>query len=125
MVSNATLAAVCVWAGLHEHLLFESHVLASDIQAYADNLKGRQEAEYARAQQEGRMPGQYWADVEPPKVGADFCDLLHMIGSLTFLPSLAGPLRRCRVYSRRRLRIRQLFTRRLGGFLQQDTEALL
>jgi len=71
MVSNATLAAVCVWAGLHEHLLFESHVLASDIQAYADNLKRRQEAEYARARQEGRMPGQYWAEVEPPKVLSD------------------------------------------------------
>lgn len=68
MVSNSALAAVCVWAGLHEHLLFESYVLNADIKAYADDLKRRQETEYEDAQREGRIPGQYWVDVEPPKV---------------------------------------------------------
>lgn len=68
MVSNAALAAVCVWAGLHEHLLFESYTLAADIQAYADGLKTKQMAEYELASREGRSPGQYWVDVEPPKV---------------------------------------------------------
>ena len=68
MVSNATLAAVCVWSGLHEHLLFESYALASDIRSYADKLKVRQTAEYENAEQEGRKRGQYWVDIEPPKV---------------------------------------------------------
>lgn len=68
MVSNSALAAVCVWAGLHEHLLFESYPLENNIRAYADDLKTRQKAEYELASQESRLPGQYWVDIEPPKV---------------------------------------------------------
>jgi endoribonuclease Dicer len=68
MVSNSALAAVSVWSGLHEHLLFESYVLAGSIQAYADELKAKQRNEYELAKKEGRPPGQYWLEVEPPKV---------------------------------------------------------
>ena len=68
MVSNSALAAVCVWAGLHEHLLFESVTLADNIRHYANVLRSHQRVEYTLATQEGRPPGQYWVDVEPPKV---------------------------------------------------------
>ena len=68
MVSNSALAAVCVWSGLQEYLLFESSKLSSSIQNYANELKERQEKEYELAKEEGRSPGQYWLDTEPPKV---------------------------------------------------------
>lgn len=68
MVSNSALAAICVWAGLHEHLLFESYSLANSISQYADELKTREKEENELAKKEQRSPGQYWADVEPPKV---------------------------------------------------------
>jgi len=71
MVSNTALAAVCVWAGLHDHLLFESHTLAENIQSYAVDLRSKQQAEYILAAKEGRPPGQYWVDVEPPKALSD------------------------------------------------------
>ena len=68
MVSNSALAAVCVWSGLQEHLLFESYILAGSIQAYANQLKGKQAKEYELAEKEDRPPGQYWLEIEPPKV---------------------------------------------------------
>lgn len=73
MVSNSALAAVCVWSGLQEHLLFESFVLAGSIQAYADDLKVKQSKEYDLAAKEGRPPGQYWLETEPPKVSKYSC----------------------------------------------------
>ena len=68
MVSNSALAAVCVWSGLQQYLLFESNQLSNSIQSYANELKERQDKEYALAAEEGRSPGQYWLDTEPPKV---------------------------------------------------------
>jgi len=71
MVSNSALAAVCVWSGLHQHLLLESFQLASSIRTYADKLKHNQTEEYKLAETEGRLPGQYWLEIEPPKALAD------------------------------------------------------
>jgi endoribonuclease Dicer len=68
MVSNSALAAVCVSSGLQDYILFESHILANSIQKYADQMKAKQSAEYALARMEGRPPGQYWLETEPPKV---------------------------------------------------------
>jgi endoribonuclease Dicer len=68
MVSNSALAAVCVWSGLQEHLLFESYALANNMQLYVDELKMKQAQEYELATREGRSPGQYWLEIEPPKV---------------------------------------------------------
>jgi endoribonuclease Dicer len=33
-----------------------------------DQLKYKQAEEYRLAEKEGRLPGQYWLDIEPPKV---------------------------------------------------------
>jgi endoribonuclease Dicer len=68
MVANSTLAAVSVWSGLHEHLLFESRALANNMHAYAEELTVKQQQEYDLAEKEGRSPGQYWLEIEPPKV---------------------------------------------------------
>ncbi|GJJ07506.1 hypothetical protein Clacol_001708 [Clathrus columnatus] len=71
MVSNSTLAAVCVYSEFHEYLIFESQAIASSINQYSDALRNAQRADEARAKLEGRMPGQYWLDIEPPKVLSD------------------------------------------------------
>lgn len=68
MVSNSALAAVCVWSGLHDHLLFESYNLATSIREYGIALKFKQNQEYETAAKEGRPPGQYWLELDPPKV---------------------------------------------------------
>lgn len=68
MVSNVTLAAICVFAGLHEHLHYESAALAASIRVYATELMNRQKAEVEEAAREHRPAGQFWTEVEPPKV---------------------------------------------------------
>jgi len=68
MVSNSALAAVSVWSGLHEHLLFESSQLEYSIRSYVNELKTKKDREYDLAAQEGRSPGQYWLEIDPPKV---------------------------------------------------------
>ena len=72
MVSNQTLAAFCVHIGLHQHMYIDSGDLKTAIQKYVDFLWERQRTEHALAEQEQRLPGQYWLDVpmEPPKVCA-------------------------------------------------------
>lgn len=79
MVSNSTLAAVCVSSGLQNHLLHDSYVLAGSIQTYIDELSAKKAAEYALAEKEGRPPGQYWLDLEPPKVRSSSCPPLLLI----------------------------------------------
>lgn len=71
MVSNRALAALCVCSGLHQHLLFQSAELALNISSYEKEVKRKQSEEYAAAQQEGRAPGQFWFDIDPPKVSLD------------------------------------------------------
>jgi endoribonuclease Dicer len=68
MVSNCAIAAVCVSTGLHAHILLESRSLANGIKSYVNQIKTRQDEEYALAREEGRSPGQYWSEIEPPKV---------------------------------------------------------
>lgn len=73
MVSNSALAALAISSGLHEHLLYDSYILAGSIQTYKDELGAKKAAEYELAEKEGRPPGQYWSALEPPKVR--FCRL--------------------------------------------------
>ncbi|RDB22674.1 Dicer-like protein 1 [Hypsizygus marmoreus] len=76
MVSNAALAAVCVWSGLHDLLLHESYAMATSIHEYATRLRANQEEEYRLAKSEGRPPGQYWLELEPPKAVSDVVESL-------------------------------------------------
>ena len=84
MVSNSALAAVCVWSGLHEHLLFESHTLSNNMQAYVDELRTRQAKECELAQR-GGIPGQYWLEVEPPKVSFNFAQRRRDVNMLNLI----------------------------------------
>jgi endoribonuclease Dicer len=80
MVSNAVLAAICVSAGLHEHLLFDASLMQDNLEDYVDRITERQEEAHRQAQQDGQSPGQYWVDVEPPKALSDVIE--SIIGAL-------------------------------------------
>ncbi|KAJ4482678.1 hypothetical protein C8R41DRAFT_922061 [Lentinula lateritia] len=80
MVSNAALAAVCVTSGLHQHLLFESDKLAHDIREYEYLLRRAQTEEYTSAEKEGRPAGQFWHNIESPKVLSDLLE--SILGAL-------------------------------------------
>ncbi|KAK0473131.1 hypothetical protein EDD18DRAFT_1197346 [Armillaria luteobubalina] len=88
MVSNRALAALCVCSGLHQHLLFQSAELALSISRYEKELKRKQSEEYTAAQQEGRAPGQFWFDIDPPKPLSDVVESIMgaMCISDDFLP---------------------------------------
>lgn len=68
MVSNSVLAAVSVEAGLHRYLRIESDHVKRVTDIYIPELVEKQRAEYQEAEDEGRPYGQYWLEVEPPKV---------------------------------------------------------
>lgn len=68
MVSNSTLAAICVRSGFHNILIYDSPALGASIQEYVDTLEVAKQNEERTAYKEGRSTGQYWSEVEPPKV---------------------------------------------------------
>ncbi|KAH9894228.1 ribonuclease III [Cubamyces lactineus] len=82
MVSNRALAAFCVHAGLHRHLVHSSDQLANAIAKYVEALEARRAREYELATRENRLPGQYWLDLpmEPPKCLSDVVE--SVIGAL-------------------------------------------
>ncbi|KAF9247216.1 hypothetical protein BU15DRAFT_39362 [Melanogaster broomeanus] len=80
MVSNSTLAAVCVSCGLHKHLHFDSYTLATSFESYAQQLILKQQQQETDAATEDTGPGQYWLNVEPPKALSDIVE--SVIGAL-------------------------------------------
>ncbi|KAF9469115.1 hypothetical protein BDZ94DRAFT_1208489 [Collybia nuda] len=89
MVSNSALAAICVWSGLHEHLLYESYILATSIQEYVTAIKTKQDEEYRAAEREDRPPGQYWLEIEPPKA---ISDVLESIAGAIYISDDFSPV---------------------------------
>ena len=68
MVSNATLATICVLTGLYEHLQFASSDLANQITLYVAKIRALCDEELSTAAKEQRLPRQFWVEIEPPKV---------------------------------------------------------
>ncbi len=68
MVSNATLATICVLMGLYKHAQHASLDLTNSIAAYVEQVRVLQDQEYKLAAGENRQPGQFWFEIEPPKV---------------------------------------------------------
>ncbi|KAJ6509901.1 hypothetical protein C8R47DRAFT_1034846 [Mycena vitilis] len=79
MVSNSALAAVCVSSGLYKHMLLATRLTAS-VTDYVEKLRVKQAEEYQLAQLEKRSPGQYWQEIEPPKVLSDVVE--SVIGAI-------------------------------------------
>ncbi|KAF5317594.1 hypothetical protein D9611_014873 [Ephemerocybe angulata] len=71
MVSNSTLAAICVSSGLRDHLLFDSQQLAQSIEEYVTVITEKADEENRAAEAERRPAGQFWLGVEPPKALSD------------------------------------------------------
>ncbi|EMD41084.1 hypothetical protein CERSUDRAFT_131598, partial [Gelatoporia subvermispora B] len=71
MVSNHVLAAFCVYCGLWQYALHASPDYAIAIQAYYERINNSRAQEERLAASEGRLPGQYWHDTEPPKILSD------------------------------------------------------
>ncbi|KZT58796.1 ribonuclease III [Calocera cornea HHB12733] len=74
MVSNAALAAAGVELGLHKYIMHDSSHLTPIISAYAEEVTNLKDEDLAAAQMEGRAPGEYWVDLEPPKVLSDIVE---------------------------------------------------
>ncbi|KXN83705.1 Dicer-like protein 1 [Leucoagaricus sp. SymC.cos] len=70
MVSNSTLAAVCVWSGLHR-FIHTTQQLGQTIQNYEKALRSQQAAVFSGAHSEGSSLVQYWKDLEAPKALSD------------------------------------------------------
>ncbi|KAJ7095296.1 hypothetical protein B0H15DRAFT_775415 [Mycena belliarum] len=79
MVSNSALAAVCISSGLHKHLLLAAR-LSDSVAEYMEQLKVKQAEEYELARVENRSPGQYWNELEAPKVLSDVVE--SVIGAM-------------------------------------------
>lgn len=80
MVSNKTIAAICALSGLHVYIQCGSRELIGNIDAHAAKISELKKAEDALAKQEGRSPGQFWLDVETPKVIGDVVE--SIIGAM-------------------------------------------
>ncbi|ESK97663.1 rnase3 domain protein, partial [Moniliophthora roreri MCA 2997] len=76
MVSNSALAAVSVSSGLHQYLLLESAQLEGNIQSYITTIQQKESEERANAIKEHRPIGQYWHDIEAPKILADIVEAI-------------------------------------------------
>ncbi len=87
MVSNSALAAVSVHHGLHRFLITESKSVKKAIDEYIPEVEEKQRLEYAAADEEGRPKGQYWLEVEPPKVS-----WARTLSSCTKLGSSLSPM---------------------------------
>ena len=68
MVGNSPLAAICAESGLYRHLHQKSHQIQQSINTYLTALQKAKQKEYAAADDDLRERGQYWFDVNPPKV---------------------------------------------------------
>ncbi len=77
MVNNIALGALCIECGLDAFIIHDSSSLQKSINAYRTDARKAQKLEYDLAEAEGRMPGQYWVDLEPPKVcSSQYCENL-------------------------------------------------
>jgi endoribonuclease Dicer len=85
MVSNSCLAAVSVHYGLHKFLMVESNGIKKAIEQYIPELEEKKRSEYEAADRESRPRGQYWLDVEPPKVWVSLCHVSLKLTSSSLL----------------------------------------
>lgn len=117
MVSNSTLGAVCVASGLHKHILLAAR-LTSSVTDYVTKLKAKRKEEYELAQLEKRSPGQYWQEIDPPKVR--FRRRLLYIAN-----SALGSVRCGGIRDRRNIRLGQFHASRGRGIFRVCPQTVL
>ena len=67
MVSNSTLAAICVWSGLHR-FIHSTQQIGKIIRNYEEALHAQQTTLLSEAHRESKSMIQYWKDLDAPKV---------------------------------------------------------
>ena len=67
MVSNSTLAAICVWSGLHR-FIYGAQQIGQTIRNYEGALLTQQTAVLSGVHKESRSMVQCWKDLDAPKV---------------------------------------------------------
>lgn len=67
MVSNTTLATICVLSGLHTYLQFSSKDLSIATSICVAKVRTLHDTEHKLAENEGRLPCQFWMELELPK----------------------------------------------------------
>lgn len=68
MVSNSILTAFCVEMGFHKFLIHDNHPLSVTISEYVEKIANAKANEESASRRERRPMGQYWSDIETPKV---------------------------------------------------------
>jgi hypothetical protein len=68
MTSNITLSAIAVHLGLHRQISGLTPAVAHAIETYAANLDKARRKNLQDSEREGRKLGQYWSNLEGPKV---------------------------------------------------------
>lgn len=68
MVSNPPLATLCVTSGMYEFVEAGPHHLGDSLKRFVEEVLARRDKEFELAAKENRSPGQYWLDIECPKV---------------------------------------------------------
>jgi endoribonuclease Dicer len=68
MTANTTLAAICIESGLYRHMHAGPPTTTSAVAGYAARLDVARRQEQARLAQEGQRPGQFWVNLDEPKV---------------------------------------------------------
>jgi hypothetical protein len=72
MVSNSVLAAFCFEMGLYTCLDYDNRTLSQNFTEYVAKLTKARAIEEGEAAREGRPMGQYWSNIEEPKVSPLF-----------------------------------------------------
>ncbi|KAL7411089.1 hypothetical protein BDY24DRAFT_397668 [Mrakia frigida] len=77
MINNHTAASFCVHLGLNEFAVFDNTLVQRAITEYVPRIKRAKEKEEELAKSEGRDPGQYWAEIDPPKLLGDVVEAVY------------------------------------------------
>jgi len=68
MINNHTTASFCVHLGLQDFAVFDNPLMQRAIAEYVPRIRRAKVKEEELAKSEGREPGQYWAEIDSPKV---------------------------------------------------------
>jgi hypothetical protein len=75
MVSNSTLAALCVWSGIYEFVDPRAHRDGDRLEHYASLVRAKHWEETESSQRENRHGRQYWSGLDCPKVSSASCSI--------------------------------------------------
>ncbi|KAI0786396.1 hypothetical protein C8Q75DRAFT_271436 [Abortiporus biennis] len=76
MVTNPTLAVVSVTSGLYQCIQYNGSDIKQSIDDFVLKVQHARDEELKAVSQENREPGQYWTELDPPKILSDVVESL-------------------------------------------------